>query len=151
MEKRVTYKDVEIGGRNWRIGKFDALTGSYIAYKVMTQILPTINGGVTTPEAMAEGLRASRASISKADFVELQRDCLGVCSELQNVGGNIAPVKVILTNGNWGVEGIETDVPTVMALTVHALFFNVSSFFDSNALDGAMGSFKGLNFGSAKE
>ena len=141
MEKREISKDVEIGGRKFRISKFDALTGSYIAYKVMTQMLPMLSGLQGSPDdpgkvsAVISGLMQGKASMSKADFIDLQRDCLSVCSEVKMVGSQEAPVRILLENGSWGVEGLENDVSTVLMLTVHALFFNLQSFFDVGALE----------------
>ncbi len=154
MEKRITHKDIELSGRKWRITKFDALTGSYVAYNVMTQVLPLLadmKDGVPDVATMTAALMASRKKISKEDFLELQKDCLAVCSELKSVGTVETPIQVFLSNGAWGVEGLDQDVPTVLGLTIHALVFNISSFFDGNVLGGAMGSFKDLNLSSAKE
>lgn len=156
MTKHEPYKIVELAERKWRIGRFDALTGSYIAFTVMTKMLPMIaelmGGKSETPDvnSLAAGMMASKASLSREEFLALQKDCLGVVSELQSVAGIDAPVPVLL-NGKWGVADLEYDVSTVMALTVHTLFFNISSFFDGNALKGMMEGLKDQSLFSAKE
>jgi hypothetical protein len=177
--KREPFKIVELAGKKWRIGRFDALTGSYIAFTVMTKMLPMIaelmGGKAETPDvnalaagmmssrasmskaetpdvnALAAGMMSSRASMSKADFLSLQKDCLSVCHEMQMAGTVEAPVAVMMESGAWGVADLEYDVGTVLALTVHALFFNVSSFFEEATLKGFANVAQGLNFSSAKE
>jgi len=155
--KREPFKIVEIAGKKFRIGRFDALIGSYIAFTVMTKMLPMIaelmGGKSETPDvnALAAGMMSSRASMSKADFLSLQKDCLSVCHEMQMAGTVEAPVAVMMESGAWGVADLEYDVGTVLALTVHALFFNVSSFFEEATLKGFANVAQGLNFSSAKE
>jgi len=154
MTKREPFKIIELAGKKFRIGRFDALTGSYIAFTVMTKMLPMIaelmSGKSSEPDinAVAAGMMASKATLSREDFLSLQKDCLGVCSELQQVAGVDAPVAVLL-NGKWGVADLEYDVSSVMALTVHALFFNISSFFEGNALKGMMEGLKDQSLFSA--
>jgi hypothetical protein len=140
MEKRETTKDVEIAGRRWRIGKFDALTGSYIAYKLMVQMLPMgLNEQI--------GITPNKGGLvmGKEEFKELQTDCLRVCSELTQVGNAEAPLPVLMANGVWGVEGLDTDVMTVLMLTIHALIFNVSGFFGESALKDLAAGMQGLS------
>jgi hypothetical protein len=125
MSKREIYKIFEFGGRKWRIGKFDAMTGSYIAYKLMAEVLPMGLGqqaGIPAPS----GGRV----MSKADFLELQKDCLSVCAEMLPAG----PTPVLNEDGTFGVLDLEHDAPTVLALTVQALAWNLSSFFDESLL-----------------
>jgi hypothetical protein len=158
MAKREPFKFVTIADRKWRVGRFDALTGSYIAFTVMTKMLPMIAelmGGKAAGEpdvnALAAGMMNSRATLSREDFLSLQKDCLMVCSEVKEVAGVDAPLPVLLTSGAWGVADLEHDVSSVLALTVHALFFNISSFFEGDALKGMMAGLKDQSLFSAKE
>lgn len=68
--------------------------------------------------------------MSKADFLELQKDCLSVCAEMLPAG----PTPVLNEDGTFGVLDLEHDAPTVLALTVQALAWNLSSFFDESLL-----------------
>lgn len=136
--KRETTKDIELAGRKWRIKKFDALTGSYIAYKLLSQMLP---GGM---DKQLGNMPEGRAVMSKEDFVALQKDCLSVVQELKPAGNTELPVAVILSSGKWGVEGLEDDTVTVLSLTIHALVFNVAGFFDGKALQDLNQSLTGL-------
>jgi len=144
MEKRETFKIIELNGRKWRIGKFDALTGSYIAYKLLFQALPM---GL---DSQIGNLPKGRETMSKDEFLALQRDCLSICQELKNVGGVDTPMVVMMPDGRWGVDGLQDDTVTVLALTAHALIFNVASFFEGDALKGLIDSFQGLNLFNAK-
>ena len=137
MSKREEHKILELAGRKWRIEKFDALTGSYIAYQLMSQMLPgDLDAQVTDGQAPK-----NRPLMSKQEFGNLQLDCLAVCYEVLPAGK--APV--IGENGAWGVAGLENDTVAVMALTIHALIFNIAGFFDGNALKDLVASFAGMN------
>jgi hypothetical protein len=124
MDKRELYKVVTIDDREFRIGKFPAMIGSYIAYKLMSETLPMgikVKGIQTLKNAKV---------MSKADFIDIQTDCLKVCAELLDGG----PADVINDNGSWGVEDIKNNAKLALALTVHALIWNVMDFFDGNLL-----------------
>ena len=144
--KREAFKDIEINGRKWRIGSFDALTGSYIVTLLLMQVLPMgleAQLGIPMPK--------NRSLMDKNTFIDLQKDCLKVVSEVTQVGATVAPIPVLLPNGAWGVSGIETDVSTVLALTIHTLLFNISDFFQGNTLNDLAQSFQGLSLFSVKE
>jgi len=125
MKKRELYKVFEFEGRKWRIGKFDAMTGSYIAYRLMTEALPMGIGqmaGIPSPPG--------GKVINKQDFMELQRDCLSVCEELLPAG----PTPVLNSNGTFGVIDLDNDAKTVFMLMVQTLMWNIADFFDENLL-----------------
>ena len=141
MEKREIHKQIEINGRKWRISKFDALTGSYIAYTLMSEILPMgLNSklGIPSPKTSTK--------MSKEDFINLQKDCLKVCGEVLPAGA--APV--IGENGNWGVADAEHDAALVMNLTIQALVWNIPSFFDESLLSSLANAMSGLSLPGAK-
>lgn len=144
--KRETHKTIKIGERHWRIAKFDALTGSFISYKLMTHVLPLIpllKGGNFNPMLMAEALQG----LNRNDFAEIQSDCLKVCCEMQGD----APVPVVTSDGRWAVPGIEQDTMTVLLLTVQTLIFNVMGFFGDGALSEIEKSLSALSPLNAKE
>lgn len=127
MAAREEFKAVEIAGRRWKIGKFDAQTGSYIAYQLLVQALPMGIPGL--PQ-----IGGNRPLMPKADFFALQRDCLSVCFEMTNVGGNPVDMPVLMQDGRWAVDGLEKDTALVLTLTGQALAFNVASFFEQMGL-----------------
>lgn len=123
MDKRETSKIVPLDGRKFRINKFDAMTGSYIAYKLMGEMLPMgLSAKVGAP--------SSSNIMSKADFVDLQKDCLKACAEMLPAGD----AQVMNEDGTWGVNDLEKDAKTVLALTIHVLTFNIMGFFDESLL-----------------
>lgn len=145
MDKREIFKTVEISGRKWRIGKFDAMTGSYMLIKVTGIIAPLLKGldrinlkdgelpdikGIDTAGAMS-GL----SGLSEDDFNYVYNKCLQVCFE-DLPGG---PAQVLNPNGTFGVIGLDFDAATTLALTAHTLIFNVANFFSGNPLASALG------------
>lgn len=140
MDKRELYKVFTFEDRQWRIGKFPAKTGSYIAYKLMGEILPMgINiEGVSAP--------AGSPTMSKADFYDLQDDCLKVCAELLPAG----PAPVMNGDGTWGVEGIENNAKLALTLTIQALTWNIADFFDADLLQALAAGFTNLIPSTAK-
>lgn len=141
MDKRELYKTFDFEERKWRIGKFDAMTGSYIAYKLMGEMLPMglkIDGVPAAPNGSPV--------MSKSDFVDLQKDCLKVCAELLPAG----PADVMNENGSWGVEGIENNAKLALTLTVQALVWNIADFFDANLLQSLAAGISDLKQPTAK-
>lgn len=124
--KRENTKTVEISGRKFQIEKFDALTGSYLAFTLMEKFLPM---GLESKAGMIN-MPKGRELLSKQEFADLQRDCLGVVSEI--LPGRAAPI--LNSNGSWGVSDIEKDTRLVILLTVHALAFNIAGFFGGEGL-----------------
>jgi hypothetical protein len=139
------YKDVTIGNRKWRVGRFDALTGAYVAYKLLTQILPMgLEGKIPGLTEQSEA-RENLPQMTKADFTSLMKDCLRVCSELKMLNNVIAPVGVLMSDGRWAVADLEHDTLTVMLLTIHTLGFNISDFFSEDTLEDVKNSISMLN------
>ena len=144
--QRELFKDVEIGNRKFRLNKFDALTGSYVIYTVLTQILPMGLGN------QIEGLPDMTKGMSvmpKEQFVELQKDCLKACSEIIMTGNTVAPIPVLMSDGRWGIDDLAQDTATVMMLTIQVLGYNVKSFFDENVLETFKDSIAQLNMSNA--
>lgn len=135
MDKRREFKNFEFEGRKFGIGRFDPMTGSYIAYKLMDEVIPMLGNlhadlGVPAP--------TSGKSMSKADFFELQTDCLKVCRELLPAG----PADVIDKAGNYGIQDFTPKL--AIALTFQALVWNMMDFFDENLLNSLGEAMSGL-------
>lgn len=137
---RAEFKEFEVGERKFQVKRFDALTGSYIAFTLFEKILPVIMGnkdkflGTKTPDAsadsFAEMLPSTLFKMSREDFTALQKDCLKVCYEVLPAG--LTPV--IGANGRWGIIGVETDTGLILRLTIEALLFNLLGFFNDGGL-----------------
>lgn len=138
MKKVQPYKDVEINDRTFRINKFDARTGSFMVFKITKLLAPLVkNLDLTKFKDVKEasdvdlgafdlsGIINELGNLSEDDFTYIQDRCLKVCSEVLPAG--LAPV--IDKNGFFGVGDLEDDTMTVLALTAHALIFNLQGFF----------------------
>jgi hypothetical protein len=132
VKKRETYKDIKLSNRDWRIRKFDALTGSYMAYQLLNLALPPMIGKMLANTGIPLNTEKDGRMMTKQEFTAFQKDCLSVCFE--NLKAREAPV--IDTNGNWGVADLENDLNTVLMLTIYVLAFNVESFFGEGPLKG---------------
>ncbi|NRS20589.1 hypothetical protein HP398_29660 [Brevibacillus sp. HB1.4B] len=139
---QIKHKDVQIGERTFRIKKFPARTGSFVLIKVTKILAPLFAGikmnnaksleGVNVDDINISGAIEQLSNISEQDFNYLQEQALKVCFELLPAG----PAPVMNENGMFGVQDMEDDTATVMALMVHALAFNVTSFFQGSGLQG---------------
>lgn len=119
MQKREAFKDVELFGRRWRIGKVDALTGS----NILRRFLSSGSGDA----------QAFLGTLPDADFFEVQKGCLRSCYEIKSLGGQDMPMPILLPDGRWGVDGMENDTGMVFVMTAAALAYNLSSFFDESS------------------
>lgn len=137
----MNYKDIEltVAGkkRKFRINKFDARTGSYILYTVMSRFLPSIlqlKSGAETITDMSKVVNpediVSSIAMSEGEFGKLQTEALRACEEILPAG--VTPV--LDTSGNFAVIGLEKEAVAVFVLTAQALVFNLSGFFGEDGL-----------------
>ena len=133
-------KYATIGDRKFVVKKYDARTGSYIAFKVAGLLAPAfegilnmkdLEGGINLTKILAPALSAL-SSLPEADFMDIQTKSLRVCYEALPAG----ETRVLNDDGTFGAVGLEDDAATVMALTVHALIFNLTGFFQGGLLAG---------------
>jgi hypothetical protein len=150
----VESKTVEVNGRKFRIRKFSARDGSYIVLKVSALLAPLFEGvnwkKISTLKNPEE-VDLSQINITQAigklsglkeeDFAYLQDKCLRVCDEQLPSGY----VSVLAENGTFGVLGMDEDLLTVMALTAHALVYNLSGFFSGTGLGGLLSGLLGTS------
>jgi hypothetical protein len=144
-EIRASYKKIEINGRTFRIGKYNALTGAIILAKAMGIIAPLFKSldlgklkDTTEFDLSAidlPGILSELTNLSEKDFMYVQERSLQVVNELLPGGYT----QVLDKNGNFGVLGLDTDVATVLALTVHTVVFNVQGFFQGSPLASLLG------------
>ena len=148
MPTHETQRFVTISGRRWKIGKFDALTGSYIALKMLSKLshiaVGVFSGNLTDKAVIAMSIANEIGSLTKSEFNEIQGECLYVCKEVEDVGGKDIETPLRLPDGRWGVKDLEDNALLVMTLVSHALLFNLTSFFDADLLKSAKESFQGL-------
>ncbi|NOU95590.1 hypothetical protein GC093_20490 [Paenibacillus sp. LMG 31456] len=148
MKQVEKHKDVEINGRTFRIKKFDALTGSFMLIKITGLLAPLVKnmdlGKLKGVNDVSEvdlkafnipGIMEGLGSLTEEDFKYVQERSLRVCGEMLPAG--FTPV--LNGEGNFGVLGLEDDTMTVLALTTHALVFNVKGFFQGSPLASIVG------------
>lgn len=137
----MNYKEIEltVAGkkRKFRINKFDARTGSYILYTVMSRFLPSIlqlKSGAETITDMSKVVNpediVSSITMSDGEFNKLQNAALQVCEEILPAGAT----PVVDASGNFSVIGLEKEAVAVFVLTAQALVFNLSGFFGEDGL-----------------
>lgn len=129
---RENSKIIEVGKRKFKIEKFDAFTGSYIAFTLMEKFLPM---GLEQ-KAGFQNMPKNRTLLSREEFIKMQKDCLSVVSEV--LPARSAPI--LNENGSWGVNDIERNTQLVLILTIHSLAFNIADFFGGEGLKELMSS-----------
>jgi len=141
-------REITVSGRRWKVKKFDALTGSYIALKLMSKLshiaFDIASGGEINTIAMAMSIANEIGTLTKQEFGEIQKECLHVCSLVSVVGDKTVDAPLRLPDGRWAVGEIEDDALLVMTLVSHVLLFNLTSFFDGVALKESAKTFEGL-------
>jgi hypothetical protein len=129
---------VEINGSSYQIGRFTAEAGSWI----LLQVLPKVTNafvfaqGAQTADQFSIGLISQIigqfSSLDEDAFRRIQQHALAVCRRIENG----VPMPIFVPPNKWAIKELEYDTLSVMALTAHALVFNLSPFFDANALKG---------------
>jgi hypothetical protein len=127
-DTRPKFKDIELSGRQFRLRKFPAQRGGYLAIKVAGILAPVFdmlaaNQGIEISQVIAPVLGAL-SKLSEADFVDIQNKSLRVCFEILPAG----EIQVLNSEGHLGVTGLDDDAMTCLALMVQALVFNLSGF-----------------------
>jgi len=134
--KREEFRTVEISGKRWRIGRFDAQIGSYVALTLLSSALPMGMDGALKEMGGFSSLSSGRPLMDKATFLDVQKECLKVVSEVKNLEGVETPLPVMWEDGRWAIPELAKDTPAVVMLTIHAILFNVEDFFLGDALKG---------------
>lgn len=129
IKQRITEKTVPVQGREFYIEKMDAMTGCYIAMQLVTRSLPA---GLSA--AMGIPAPATNNTMSKSEFVELQKEILSCVSEKLPSG----KVPVFDKAGNLAIIGMDTNAPLLMRLTIDAVQFNFMDFFDVSLWSGLL-------------
>ncbi len=127
MQQQTT--TVTINGADYQIGQFKACDGSWILAQVLTKMLPAVIEGAMQKAAGGQ-LAANRTMISEEEFRNIQGHALAVCRRMENG----IPMPVFVLPGTFAVKELEYDLLTVMALTVHALKFNLVPFLHGGGL-----------------
>ena len=136
-------KDIKIGEQEFQISRMTARNGSWVAMQLLTKLLPSAVAGAVEQE-LPMPHSSGKTEMSEDEFVNLQSHCLRVCSRYETVAGNRTAVPILMADGRWAATELEYDIVRVLTLTVHALVFNMSPFFEEGALKPLLESLPGL-------
>lgn len=158
------YKFVTVKGREYRINKFSATTGTFVLAKVSSVIAPAMaelvkglgSQSLDKPDDILKDTQIFRglldkvnlqsmfaplSNMSEQDFMYVQQKCLGVCQV--NLSSGYVPA--MHANGSFSIAELEDDSFAVMALMVHALIHNFAGFFSADLLKGSHGDTRDSN------
>ncbi|MBZ9633075.1 phage tail assembly chaperone [Clostridium sp. FP1] len=138
MDKKELFKTIDIGERKFILCKFNALTGSYMLFKLTSIITPLFNEiknikkteDLNLEDINLTELASSLFSLPESEFRYIQDHCLMSIKEL--LPG--AQPYVLNEFGTWGNEDIEFDTQLVLNLTLKELVFNIAPFFEGSKL-----------------
>lgn len=134
ISKRKTNDTIEIDGRTFMLEAFDPLLGNYILVKLLTFTLPFGLSGAVGEKLNSDEIKNSQnPTLSKNDFMELQKDILSCCYEILPSG----KTKIINENGSYGI--INPTMKIFFQLIIASLAFNFSDFFGEGGLTDTLG------------
>lgn len=123
------FKEVEVGGKKYRLTKMDARTGSYIAAKLALLAAPLLKNIKKDKDLDAESMAALVTGLNRKDFEEIQTLLLKRVQLLREKDGVPLPEPIIMADGSFVDEELEYSTAAVMNLTVQSVMFNVGDFF----------------------
>lgn len=118
VEKRITQKEVEIGGQKFIVKKMDARLASYVAFQLKAFMPKSLDVG--------EAVSIAQSGMNRKEFFALQNDCLSVCYHVMSAG----ETSVLAPDNTFVSDELTYDPKTVLLLTISSLAFNVADFFD---------------------
>lgn len=124
------YKTVEIDGEQFVITKFTAIEGMQIVRLALAKLSPIIPFLEGKPEQAMDdnfvmAFAAAIGALTDDEVDKLIKKCLKCCSKMMPAGKQ----PIVDATGHYGVEGIEYDLPKVMALCVEAIKWGCADFF----------------------
>ena len=148
MSIRKKERIVELNNRKWKISKFDALTGNYIALKMISRLSGVVAGiaagELADPIIIGLAITQNLGTLPKQEFLQIQEECISCVKEIQEVNGTAIDVLVRTPEGLWGVPDLEEEPLLILGLVSHVLVFNLMDFFSADALKELGKSFQGL-------
>lgn len=127
IKKRETSTIFECDGRSFTINAYDPMAGNYIAYQIMSFVMPMGIGQAVNSSIGSEKLPETISSLpkmSKKDFIDLQVDILSTVEENMPTGHK-APV--VRENGTYGVQDVSMGL--LLKLIIQSITFNFKDFF----------------------
>ena len=138
IRRREKYQEFNIGEAKYRVRKFDAMTGSFIAFTIAQKALPAI----MESQLGLDG--TGRPQMSKNEFMDLLNECLSV-AEIEKQAGFLP-----ILDGNGHLDlSLEDDTFTVMIIAMRAIKFNLESFFSEEGGKALSEIMQGLSLSGA--
>lgn len=132
-------QDIELEGERYQVCRMNPLNGNWIVTQVFTRLLPSaLEAKLASVMGGEISLPPNREQISEQEFHNLQAHCLAVCKWHDPKAG--VPIPIMLPDGRFATPDLEDPV-VILALTGHALLFNLAPFFVKSRLDSVMESF----------
>lgn len=140
-------KIIELGDKTYRVGFFDALTGSHIALKLLSKVgylaAAVTSGELTNSNVLVLEVAGALGGFSRVELNEIQLESLKVCQELtHDKNGQELWVPVVMQDGRFGDKSLAQDPMNVLALTAHALATNILPFFEGDRLKSLLKTFQ---------
>lgn len=120
------HKLVEFEGKSYRVGRYTAKVGSAICCQLTPKLLPYLRSGFDL-----SGVAAILPTIDEQTLGTFIDHSMAITAKIQENG---AVTPVFVKPDKWIDKELEFNGPAVMALTVHALAFNLAPFFTGGGL-----------------
>jgi hypothetical protein len=129
---RELQKNVTLGDATFVVKKMDPRTASWLAFQIMSHVLPSpVETGLDKEGFSLPSNEKRTSPMAEAEFLKLQDHCLRACAYLETLSVGQPPVEMPLIHASGRLNYPDKlDVVAILTLTIHALLFNVAPFFD---------------------
>jgi septum formation topological specificity factor MinE len=146
-------KDVIVNNNRYQLRRMNAAVGSWLLFKLidsLRKIMAQNSLEDSTPEPQTEQDRTQKEQAAQALiqgmlmtldrnlFEQVQQEALRVVGQYTAVGEEEVVLSVLMANGTFAIPELKTDISTVVVLTSHSLFFNLSPFFLTGGLNNIL-------------
>ncbi len=123
-----TTKDIELADQKYQLTRFSARDGSWIVSQLLTRGLLMIDSQKADEKALGLFFAYALSQLPEDTYRKIQELCLQAA---RHFSGDVA-MPLLMQDGRWA-DGSEPDLPTVTALIVSEMVFNLQPFFDPAA------------------
>lgn len=135
------YTAITIDGAEYRIKKFDVITGLQIARLLLAKAAPLLpllermDVNRTDEEkdngVLVDAVGTLLNALSDEDIATLVKKCLRVCAAVLPAGDQ----PIMDDSGHYGIADVEHNLPLALRLCIHAIKWGASDFFGANGLN----------------
>lgn len=145
-------KDVVVNEKRYQISRLNADVGSWLIFQLIDSLRkvfasnnePEAVANVSEPDEKQKELAAQALingmlmTLDRGLFKEVQREALKVCGQYTAIGEKEVVLPVLMANGTFAIPDLKNDIPSVISLTSHSLYFNLSPFFLGGGLNNLL-------------